>query len=98
VEDKELPQSANGQGKGKRQGGKATASANTTVRICGVAKETQSYQAGSREAPPRTCALAGNVRRHQGDALAFPRARRLTSSSFKLLAIPSPITTLDDVA
>ena len=54
-------------------GGKVTTSANTVVRIRGTAKKTQSNQVGPREASPHTRALAGNVRRHQGDALAVFR-------------------------
>jgi len=54
-------------------GGKTTTSANTVVRIRGTAKKIQSNQVSPREASPRTRALAGNVRRHQGDALVVPR-------------------------
>ena len=51
---------------------KTTTSANTVVRIHGVAKETQSNQPGSREASSHTYALAGNSRRPQGDVPAVP--------------------------
>ena len=66
-------QSTNGQGKGKGHNGKTTTSANTVFRVRSITKETQSNQVGSREALTHTCTLAGNVRRHQGDALLVPR-------------------------
>ena len=46
-----------------------TTSANTVIRIRGVAKKTRSNQLGSREASSPTYAKSGNVRRHQDGAL-----------------------------
>ena len=60
-------------GKGEGQGCKTTTNTNTVVRICSVAKGPQSNQAGSLEGPSHTCALVGNVRRHQGCARGSPR-------------------------